>query len=64
MIGVENKTKDGAIKLAQQTKPGLIVGAMTFMPDTRRFIVSMKGPDDLTNEVGMTKVYVTPFLVN
>lgn len=54
----ETASWDGAIKLAQQTKPGLIVGAMTFMPDTRRFIVSMKGPEDLTNEVGMTKVYV------
>ncbi|OGT22622.1 MAG: hypothetical protein A2342_04925 [Gallionellales bacterium RIFOXYB12_FULL_54_9] len=31
---------------------------MTFMPDTRKFIVSMKGPEDLTREVGMTKVYV------
>jgi uncharacterized iron-regulated membrane protein len=49
---------DGAIKLAQATKPELAVAAMTFMPDTRKFIVSMKGPEDLTNEVGMTKVYV------
>jgi uncharacterized iron-regulated membrane protein len=49
---------DGAIKLAQATKPELAVAAMTFMPDTRKFIVSMKGPEDLTKEVGMTKVYV------
>lgn len=49
---------DGAIKLAQTTQPELAVAAMTFMPDTRKFIVSMKGPEDLTNEVGMTKVYV------
>jgi uncharacterized iron-regulated membrane protein len=49
---------DGAIGLAQATKPGLTVAAMTFMPDTRKFIVSMKGPEDLTKEVGMTKVYV------
>lgn len=49
---------DGAIKLAQATKPELAVAAMTFMPDTRKFIVSMKGPEDLTREVGMTKVYV------
>jgi uncharacterized iron-regulated membrane protein len=49
---------DGAIKLAQQTKPDLTVGGMSFLPDTRKFIVSMKGPDDLTEEVGMTKVYV------
>lgn len=49
---------DGAIKLAQATQPELAVAAMTFMPDTRKFIVSMKGPEDLTREVGMTKVYV------
>lgn len=49
---------DGALQLAQQTKPDLIISGMTFMPDTRKFIVSMKGPEDLTNEVGMTKVYV------
>jgi len=49
---------DAAIKLAQQTKPELTVGAMTFLPDSRKFIVSMKGPEDLTKEVGMTKVYV------
>lgn len=49
---------DGAIKLAQQTKPDLIVSGLTFMPDTRKFIVSMKGEDDLTAEVGMTKIYV------
>lgn len=49
---------DGAIKLAQQTKPDMVVGGMTFLPDTRKFIVSMKSPADLTKEVGMTKVYV------
>lgn len=49
---------DGAIKLAQQTKPEMVVGGMTFLPDTRKFIVSMKSPSDLTKEVGMTKVYV------
>jgi uncharacterized iron-regulated membrane protein len=49
---------DGAIRLAQATRPDLTVAAMTFMPDTRKFIVSMKGPEDLTKEVGMTKVYV------
>ncbi|MDD2720846.1 MAG: PepSY-associated TM helix domain-containing protein [Gallionella sp.] len=48
----------GAIALAQQTKPDLRVGGLTFLPDTRKFIVSMKGSDDLTAEVGMTKVYV------
>jgi uncharacterized iron-regulated membrane protein len=49
---------DGAIKLAQQTKPDMVVGGMTFLPDTRKFIVSMKSSEDLTAEVGMTKVYV------
>jgi uncharacterized iron-regulated membrane protein len=49
---------DGAIQLAQQTRPDLQVGGMTFLPDTRKFIVSMKGPDDLTEKTGMTKVYV------
>jgi uncharacterized iron-regulated membrane protein len=49
---------DGAIKLAQQTKPDLIVGGVSFLPDTRKFIVSLKGDGDLTKEVGMTKVYV------
>jgi len=49
---------DGAIKLAQKTKPDLTVGGLTFLPDTRKFIVSMKGANDLTEEVGMTRVYV------
>ena len=49
---------DAAIKLAQQTKPDMVVGGMTFLPDTRKFIVSMKSSADLTKEVGMTKVYV------
>lgn len=49
---------DGAIKLAQQTKPDMVVGGMTFLPDTRKFIVSMKSSEDLTAEVGMTKIYV------
>ncbi len=55
---VDTASWDGAIKLAQQTKPEFTVGGMTFLPDTRKFIVSMKGPDDLTEEVGMTKIYV------
>jgi uncharacterized iron-regulated membrane protein len=49
---------DGAIRLAQQTKPDLTMSGMTFMPDTRKFIVTMKGAGDLTEETGMTKVYV------
>jgi uncharacterized iron-regulated membrane protein len=55
---VDTASWDGAIKLAQQTKPDLTVGGLTFLPDTRKFIVSMKGPNDLTEEVGMTRVYV------
>ncbi|MEQ1486935.1 MAG: PepSY-associated TM helix domain-containing protein [Methylotenera sp.] len=49
---------DEAIKLAQQTRPDLTVGSISFLPDTRKFIVSLKGENDLTKEVGMTKVYV------
>lgn len=49
---------DGAIRLARETRPNLEVGGMTFLPDTRKFIVSMKGPEDLTREVGMTRIYV------
>jgi uncharacterized iron-regulated membrane protein len=55
---VDTASWDGAMRLATQTRPDLKVGGMTFMPDTRKFIISMKGPDDLTTEVGMTRVYV------
>ncbi|MDO8926359.1 MAG: PepSY-associated TM helix domain-containing protein [Sideroxyarcus sp.] len=49
---------ENAINLAREVKPDLTVGSMMFLPDTRKFVVSMKGPDDLTSESGMTKVYI------
>lgn len=53
----QSSSWDGAIHLAQQNKPELTPSAVTFLPDTGRLIVSMRGPEDLADN-GMTKIYV------
>lgn len=48
---------DSAIGLAQQIKPDLVPSSITFFPDQTKFVVAMRGPDDIADS-GMTKIYV------
>lgn len=48
---------DGAIGMAQQVKPELVSSSITFFPDQAKFVVAMRGPDDIADS-GMTKIYV------
>jgi len=54
---VDASTWGDAVQLAKENRPALTAASVTFFPDQAKYIVSMRGPDDIADS-GMTKIYV------